>query len=90
MSGDAVAGAGLAAVALAAMWVTTGTSLTADWVVTVPDALRSAGFALLAVSGLRMRESVLSPAAGDDVRVAIVPAVAVEADNVGWQQPQRL
>ena len=79
LSGDALAGAGLVAVALAAMWATTGTRFTADWAVTVPDALRSAGFVLLAAAGLRIRQSGRSHAAGADVRVAIVPAVAVVA-----------
>ena len=79
VSSDGVTGAGLVAVALAAMWVTTGTQLTAGWVVTAPDAVRSLGFALLAFAGLGMRYTGRAAEAGEDVRVAIVPAVAVAA-----------
>ncbi|HYW29824.1 MAG TPA: PAS domain S-box protein, partial [Gaiellales bacterium] len=76
---DALAGAGFALVALAAMWVTTGTRLTAGWPMTAPDGLRSAGFALVGVAALCIRTTAPGRATGDDVRVAIVPAVAVVA-----------
>ncbi|HEY0389061.1 MAG TPA: EAL domain-containing protein [Gaiellales bacterium] len=79
LEGDAFAGAGLVAVALAAMWVTTGTTLSADWAVTVPDATRSLGFALLGVGALRIRSSGRAAATGADVRMPIVPALAVAA-----------
>ena len=79
LTGDALAGVGLAGVALAAMWVTTGTRLTADWPVTGPDGVRSAGFALLALAAVRARRGVDARSDGDDVRVAIIPAVAVVA-----------
>jgi diguanylate cyclase (GGDEF)-like protein/PAS domain S-box-containing protein len=79
LTSDALAGAGLAAVALAAMWVTTGTDLTAAWPITFPDGLRSAGFALLAVAAVRTRQSAPARSGGDDVRVAIIPALAVLA-----------
>jgi hypothetical protein len=64
VSSDCVAGAGLAAAAIAAMWVTTGTQLTAGWIVTAPDAIRSLGFALLAFTGLRMRYTRGRPGPG--------------------------
>jgi len=60
------------------MWVTIGLTLSAGWVLTVPDAVRSAGFVLLAAAGLRItRRGAAAAPQGSGMRVSLVPALAV-------------
>jgi diguanylate cyclase (GGDEF)-like protein/PAS domain S-box-containing protein len=79
-SSDLLAGAGMVAIAAAAMWVTVGTMVSSGWIVTVPDATRSIGFGLVAVAAVRMRGRRPVPAGpAGDVRVSLLPAIAVAA-----------
>ena len=75
---DMVTAVGFLLVALAAMWVTIGLTLSSSWAVTVPDGLRSVGFALIALAGLRVaRHGAAAAPQGSGMRVSLVPALAV-------------
>jgi diguanylate cyclase (GGDEF)-like protein/PAS domain S-box-containing protein len=78
VSADLLCGLGFVSVAAAAMWVAVGLTLSASWIVTVPDATRSAGFVLIALGAHRMARRGASPLpqrAG--TRVSLVPFLAV-------------
>ena len=79
-SGDLLAGAGMAAIAAAAMWVTVGTLVSSGWIVPCPMPPCSLGFVLVAAAAVRMRcgGAVAAGPAGD-VRVSLLPAVALAA-----------
>jgi PAS domain S-box-containing protein len=77
LTADMLAALGFVLMALAAMWVVIGLTLSAGWVVTVPDGLRSAGFALIALAGLRMARGAAAAPQGSGMRVSLVPALAV-------------
>ena len=77
-SSDMLTAAGLLWIASAAMWVTAGFTLSAQWIVTVPDMARSAGFALVALGARRAARRGAAPCAqGTGMRVSLMPTMAV-------------
>jgi hypothetical protein len=77
IAADGVAALGLLALSAAAMWVAMGTTVSRDWILTVPDGLRLAAFLALAAAAVvaprRSSRAAISPAR----RSSLVPALAV-------------